>query len=117
MEYLTELVITAIGAIMLGVMGYGITLVKNYFNLDPDGKILMSLDLWKDKAVEWIVDKATEYGEDLDIPDTRWKWVNNALDWLIPEIPKLMQFFGIEKDALARDIEQLVKKKLHEITD
>ncbi|MFP4629418.1 MAG: hypothetical protein ACLFMQ_01710 [Desulfohalobiaceae bacterium] len=116
MEYLTPIIISVLGAALTVIGAWVLKQIRSWLNLDPQGQIMDSLERWEDKIVDWILSKAEEKGEDLSVPDTRWKFVNQAVEWFLPRIPKLMDYLGYSKQDLANDVEALVKRALGKIS-
>ena len=117
MEYLFEIALIVVAVLVSGVIAWGISVVKERWDLDPDGQVMRSLEAFEVHAVDWIVAKAAEAGEDLTIPETRNKYINMALEWVVPKVPKLMDFLGYSKDDLRQDLDALLQKyldRLHE---
>ena len=117
MEYLFEIALIVVAVLVSGVIAWGISVVKERWDLDPDGQIMRSLEAFEVHAVDWIVAKAAEAGEDLTIPETRNKYINMALEWAVPKVPKLMDFLGYSKDDLRQDLDALLQEyldRLHE---
>ena len=115
MEYLLEIIVAVIGAILLGIGAWIRGTIKEWQDLDPDGQIMQSLETWEGHMVEWVLSKAEEQGADLEVPETRSKFINEAVDWFMPKIPKLMDFLNYSKDDLINDVEALVKRALGKI--
>ena len=117
MEYLFEIALIVVAVLVSGVIAWGISVVKERWDLDPDGQIMRSLEAFEVHAVDWVVAEARKRGEDLTLPDVRNKYLNMALEWTVPKIPKLMDFLGYSKEDLRQDLDALLQKyldKLHE---
>lgn len=113
MDFITNLIISVVATgIVSGVIGWGIKVLKAKWNLSPDA--VQSLELWKKKIVDWIVEEAKSAGVDLSIPDTRWGWVNRAIDEFVDYIPILMNALGYSKEGLAKEVEREIRKLLRE---
>lgn len=112
MEYLFEIVLIVIGVVVSGVLTWGISIVKERFDLDPDGQIMTSLEVFEDHAVNWIVSKAAKAGDDLSIPSVQNKYIDMALQWILPRVPKLMDFLGYSQNDIKQDLETLLQKYL-----
>lgn len=115
MEYLLEIIVAIIGAIVAGALTWGISRIKEYLDLDPNGEIMESMEMWQGKIVRWIMNEAAEYGADLNVPETRWKVVNEAIEYFIGKIPRIIDFLGYSKQDLAKEVEQLVREQLNRI--
>lgn len=108
MEYLVGFVALLFGAGILAVSGWGISILKARFALDPGGKLLKSLEVWEEHAAEWIIAKAIDAGKDLKIPETRWELVNEATEWVVTRTPMLMDFLGYDRKDVANDLETMI---------
>jgi len=115
MEYLLEIIVVIIGAVVAGILGWGVSKAKDYFDLDPDGQIMASLEIWEEHIADWVMSEAERRGADLTIPETRWEFVNEAVAWGLDKIPKLMDFLGYSKEDIAREVEALVKRRLEKL--
>lgn len=118
MEYLVGFGALLLAALFLAISAWGISILKARFDLDPDGQLLQSFELWEEHAANWIISQATAAGEDLTIPETRWEWINQSAEWLISKTPMLMDFLGYAKEDVASDLETLVLTFLrHKVYD
>jgi len=52
MEYLLEIIVAVIGAILLGIGAWIRGTIKEWQDLDPDGQIMRSLETWEEHMVE-----------------------------------------------------------------
>lgn len=108
MEYLIGLLALVIGGAIFGVLAWGVSVIKERWDLDPS--VIQTFEHWKNKILEWVLDKAEEQGADLNLPETRWKFVNQAIDAFIGYIPKIMDGMGYSRKDLADEVERAVKR-------
>ncbi len=108
MEYLVGFAALLVVAIFLAVTGWGLSILKARFSLDPGGQLMQSMEVWEDHAASWIITRAVAAGEDLTIPETRWKWINQGAEWVVKRTPMLMDFLGYDRQDVADDLESLV---------
>lgn len=113
--YLTEIIVAVVGSLFLAISGFAVKQIKDWLGLDPDGQALNTLEKFEEIAYNWVINEAEKKGSDLSIPETRWEIVNNAVDRLIPKVPKLMSFLNYDKDDLVDDLESLVKNSLEKV--
>ena len=114
MEYLIGFLAIIIGAAIFGVLAWGVSVAKERWDLDPT--IIQTFEHWKDKILEWILERAEEEGADLNLPETRWKFVDRAIDAFIGYIPKIMDGMGYSRKDLAEEVERAVKHFMKEQT-
>ena len=113
MEFVVDLIIAVIATgIVSTVIGWGIAVAKARWSLSPDA--VESLELWKEKIIDWVVEEAKDAGADISIPDTRWEWVNKAIDQFVGYIPILMNALDYSKEDLAKEVEREIRKLLRE---
>ena len=110
MEAIATLIGSIVAAIFLGLAGAATAYLKQRFDLDPDGQVLHSLENWEEKAAGWVMDEAESRGADLTIPETRYSFVDDSIDWLVPKIPKIMKYMGYSREDLMHDVEGLVRR-------
>jgi hypothetical protein len=113
MEFIVDLIIAVIASgVVSGVIGWGIAAAKARWSLSPDA--VESLEFWKSKIIDWVVEEGKDAGADLSIPDTRWKWVNKAIDQFVGYIPVLMSALDYSKEDLAKEVEREIRKLFRE---
>jgi len=112
MEFLTEIIIGVGIAALLGVLGFGVKRLKDWLDLDPDGQAVNTLEKMEKLAANWVINQASNLNADLSIPETRYEFVNEAVERLMKKIPKIMEFLHYDKQDLMDDVELIVKKIL-----
>ena len=113
MEFVVDLIIAVIATgIVSTVLGWGIAVAKARWSLSPDA--VESLEFWKTKIIDWVIEEAKDVGADVSIPDTRWEWVNKAMDEFVDYIPILMSALDYSKEDLAKEVEREIRKLLRE---
>jgi len=113
MDFVIDLVIALIATgIVSSVLAWGISLAKAKWSLSPDA--VESLELWKEKIVDWVMQEAKDAGADLELPDTRWEWVNKAVDQFIDYIPVLLGALGYSREDLVKEVERTIRQLLRD---
>ncbi len=112
MEYIFEILLIVVGVLLAGVAAWGVSVLKNRFDLDPGGSVMKSLEYFEQHAVDWIMAEAAKRGEDVSLPEIQNKYLDAAVQWVIPKVPKVMDFLGYSKDDLRKDLETLLHEYL-----
>ena len=115
MDIIVVIVGFVLAGLFVGLFGWGVRELKKYLDLDPGGQVYMSLMLFEEKGAQWIIAQAEKYGEDLSIDSIRHKWAREAVGWIAPKIPKLMDAFDYSKADLADDIALIVQRQLDKV--
>ena len=113
MSWIVDVVQVLVGTGIVGaVFSWGISVVKNYLNLGP--ATTETFEMWRDKIVQYVMDEIEEAGADWEVPETRWKYVNMAVESFVGFMPKIMDAMGYSKDDLVKEVDRYVRRLLRE---
>jgi len=117
MEFLVEVIVLILGGALVGVLFWGVGVLKKYLELDPGGDVAESFEILAEHLVRAAMDEARRRGENLDVPETRWRVVNEVIDRLLDKAPKLLDFLGYDLDDLKEVAERIVRDQLNKVKD